>query len=151
MNETAQPELYEAAEPERAEVIAEWQEVHLSIERYEGAALWLKLSAVLLVVFYLTSALGTLWCLLLLFVLWLMEGIWRTSQLRLVTRIENLEALLASDTDVRNVPFQLYREFAASRGSVGALLGEYVGNALRPTVAYPYGVIVGLVVLAWIF
>jgi len=72
-----------------------------------------------------------------LLVFWLMEGIFRTSQSRLGSRLLRLEAHLRQDPP-SGAAYQLHSEWQAGRPGMLGLLGEYLGNAARPTVAFPY-------------
>jgi hypothetical protein len=44
------------------------------------------------------------------------------------------------------VPMQLHSDWQARRPRGGALVGEYLKSALRPTVALPYPLLMALVV-----
>ncbi len=128
----------------------EWVILHESIEKYERPALALKLSAVLLTLAYLFTPLGTLWFLCLLLIVWLQEGIWRTSQARLEQRIQHVERAMHKPEGITE-PYQLYTNWQTYRGSSADLVSEYLANARRPTVAFPYLIIAGLTLLAWLF
>lgn len=110
----------------------EWVTLQNNIERYEHSALWLKLAALLMVPLQ--------WPLqpALLLILWLMEGIFRTSQTRLGDRVVVIEQLIrAGESDVGKA-CQLHSEWLAKRPGTFGLLLEYTRSALRPTVAFPY-------------
>ena len=50
--------------------------------------------------------------------------------------------------DETGLPFQLHTQWLAARPGAAGLLRDYISNALRPTVAYPYVVLIlGLLVL----
>ncbi len=124
----------------------EWAALHRDCELQERSALWIKLGAVAVVVVALALSFDTVLTMLLLAVLWLQEAIVRTGQARLATRLLRIETLLRGTQPAAGQACQLYSEWAASRpGSLG-LLAEYAANALRPTVAFPYAV---LLVLLW--
>ncbi|KQP14077.1 hypothetical protein [Pseudorhodoferax sp. Leaf267] len=124
----------------------EWTALHRDCELQERSALWIKLGAVALSVVALALAFDTVLTLLLLAVLWLQEAIVRTGQSRLNARLLNIETLLRAPLPGAGQACQLYSEWAASRPGHLGLIGEYLGNALRPTVAFPYAV---LLVLLW--
>jgi hypothetical protein len=72
---------------------------------------------------------------LILVILWLQEGIWKTYQARTCNRIELIEqALVEGDF----VSFQFYRQWTENRPSLTGLIMEYIKNSLKPTVIYPY-------------
>ena len=129
----------------------EWVALQDNFVQYERAALTVKLLAVGLTALGLLMNLEGDWLCGLLAVLWLQEGIWRTSQARVGQRILNVEALLATPADalqsINAAPFQLHTEWLATRASGFGLLREYAANALRPTVAFPYAVLIAGVVL----
>ena len=123
----------------------EWNTLQNNIERYEHSALWLKLAAIVL-----TLNAGSLlpWLVpALLLLLWLQEGVFRTSQARLGERIVLVEQMLAAGEADGGKACQLHSQWLAQRpGTVGLLL-EYARSALRPTVAFPYPLLLVLAVL----
>lgn len=110
----------------------EWVTLQNNIERYEHNALWLKLAALLMVPLQ--------WPLqpALLLILWLMEGIFRTSQARLGDRVVVIEQLIRAGESDAGKACQLHSEWLAKRPGTFGLLLEYARSALRPTVAFPY-------------
>jgi hypothetical protein len=132
----------------RTALSQEWTTLQNNHERYESGALWIKLVAVLL--FFTGAAIALepwLLCLLLL-VLWLQEGIFKTWQSRLGSRLLEVERLLAEGATAPEMAFQLHTGWAAGRKGSTALLAEYLASACRPTVAFPHLV---LVLLALVF
>lgn len=112
----------------------EWVTLQNNIERYEHNALWLKLAALGLLLMPLQMPLQAA----LLLILWLQEGIFRTSQARLGDRVVVIERLIrAVESDVGKA-CQLHSEWLAQRPGTFGLLREYARSALRPTVAFPY-------------
>jgi len=99
-----------------------------------------KLVAVVLATLGIALSWPALAAILPLPVLWLQEGILRTSQARLAARLLQIESG-ASD------PWRLHTEWQAGRSGVVGLLTEYVGNSLRPTVAFPYVVLLAIDVI----
>ncbi|HVR50580.1 MAG TPA: hypothetical protein VMS38_12640 [Pseudorhodoferax sp.] len=116
----------------------EWAALHRDCEASERSTLWIKLAAVALSVVALALAFDSVLTLLLVAVLWLQEAIVRTGQARLVARLLRVEALLRTPEPAAGQALQLYSEWAAGRPGALALLGEYLANACRPTVAFPY-------------
>ena len=127
----------------------EWQTLHQDHERYDRYGLLIKLTAV--VVSLLALALGMTLLLTLIFVLilWLQEGIWRTIQARTSDRLLEIERLLALPGE--HVGLQFYSAWQATRPGTVGLLKEYLRNSLRPTVAYPYVILLALEILAALF
>lgn len=124
----------------------EWTTLQNNHEHYECCALALKLATFVFAFALLAVNLPTLIVALVVAALWLQEGIYRTSQSRLGQRLLVLENLIKGKEP--GMPFQLHTQWLAARPGVGGLLREYLNNALRPTVAYPYAVLIlGLLVL----
>lgn len=121
----------------------EWSTLQNNIEGYEHSALWLKLAG--LAVVLMPQSLPLQGALLL--ILWLQEGIFRTSQARLGERIVRIEQLLAAGETETGKACQLHSQWLAQRpGTIGLLL-EYARSALRPTVAFPYPLLLVLTLL----
>lgn len=112
----------------------EWVTLQQDHERYEASALLIKLVAVVLAALGIALAWPGLALILPLPILWLQEGILRTSQARLGARLLRIEA---GGSDA----FRLHSEWQASRPGTSGLLAEYIGHSLRPTVAFPYVVL----------
>jgi hypothetical protein len=122
----------------------EWTALHRDVEAYERSALWIKLAAVALSVVALALSFDTVLTLLLIAVLWLQEAIVRTGQARLTTRLLRIEAGVRAGSGNDGLAFQLYSDWTENRpGSLG-LVGEYLINAIRPTVAFPHVVLMAL-------
>lgn len=131
--------------PEQA-LQQEWHTLQHNHEQYERHALLIKLAAVALVVAHMAFAPNAWSAAALLLVLWLQEGILRTSQSRLGDRILRIEHGLR---DTAPLPAcQLHTDWLASRPGTVGLVAEYVKNALRPTVAFPYAPLLLLLMLA---
>jgi hypothetical protein len=118
----------------------EWIALQNNHEYYERGALALKVVTVVFAFALLAVNLPALVVALVVAALWLQEGIYRTSQSRLGQRLLVLEGSIRGTESA--VPFQLHTQWQAVRPGVRGLLREYVGNALRPTVAYPYVVVI---------
>ncbi|MBT9492447.1 MAG: hypothetical protein IV107_08865 [Paucibacter sp.] len=117
---------------------AEWLALQANHEQYERAALGVKLLAVALC----AVAFGARWLWVLMLVLWLQEAIFKTFQARLGARLLRIEALLR-EADARPAQaMQLHSDWLTARPRGTALLGEYARSALRPTVAFPYPLLV---------
>jgi hypothetical protein len=77
-------------------------------------------------------------------VLWIQDAIFKTFQARLGERLLQLERLLADGGEAAGRAFQLHTTWLATRKGLAGLLGEYLRSALRPTVAFPYVVLVAV-------
>lgn len=123
----------------------EWQVLQVNSERYEAGALAIKLVAVATAVACMVAGPEVVVTGALIAVLWLQEGIFRTSQARLVARLTRIETLISSGTGGES--FRLHLDWLANRPGTAGLVSEYFSNALRPTVGYPYAVLILILVL----
>jgi len=119
----------------------EWLALQAQHERYEALALVVKLVAFAATVLVADNTLA----LAVLALLWLQEAVLKTFQGRLGDRLLAIEPALKAGQDAPAM--QLHSAWLASRPRGGALLGEYLKSALRPTVALPYPLLMALVVL----
>lgn len=129
----------------RPALAQEWVTLQNNYERYEGGALLIKLSAVLVFAAIAGWGFGPWPGAALVLLLWLQEGIFRTFQSRLGVRLLELEKSLAGNAGDAAGAFQLHSRWLAARGSTAGLLAEYIGSACRPTVAFPYAVLLLLI------
>lgn len=141
----------------------EWVTLQNNHAHHERVALALKLATVVLAVVLLALNLPAVLVGGVVLLLWLQEGIFRTTQSRLGLRLIRVERLIhqcqhqnllpdggsAAEQDLAatfagksSAPFQLHSQWQAQRTNSLGLLREYALNACRPTVAYPYAVIV---------
>ena len=129
----------------------EWTTLQTHHEQYETGGLIIKLASVALAVAGSALHLNGKLMLALLALLWLQEGIYRTFQSRLGQRLLRVEALIKRAANESDSPaFQLHSEWAAGRPGVLGLMLEYARSACRPTVAFPYAVLMaGLAYFIW--
>lgn len=116
----------------------EWQILHNNHEQYERSALLIKLSSLALFVGGLAAHLPPLWLGLAVSLCWLLEGIYKTYQARLLERLLKLETLLQKADAPAGSAMQLYSEWAKQRPGALGLIAGYARSALRPTVTIPY-------------
>lgn len=119
-------------------IAREWTVLQTQHEQYEFVALGIKLVAVSLFAICLTLGLREELVGLLMFVLWVQDAIFKTFQSRLGERLLQLERALAGGDETSVRPFALHSAWLAGRHGLSGLLGEYLRSALRPTVAFPY-------------
>ena len=120
----------------------EWTTLQNNHEQYERSSMLIKLAAVLFSLFGLMFDIPALYLVALLLILWLMEGIFRTSQARLGARLLKLEEFLRQNPLPESTAYQLHSTWLAGRPGTLGLIGEYLANAARPTVAFPYAILV---------
>lgn len=128
--------------PETTALGQEWITLQNNFEQYEKGGLLIKLFAIALCGLGFVLALHEMVMVLLLLVLWLQEAVFRTFQTRLGVRILRIEQGVKSG---EGEAFQLHSEWLAARSGVFGLLREYAASALRPTVAFPYAVLLLLI------
>lgn len=123
-------------------LLQQWQTLHNNHESYESYALIIKLVATAITLLSLTFSLTALVALLLVAVLWLQEGIWKTFQCRTANAIIAIEDKLAlneaEQTSESTKPYLMYKQWQMNRPTSKALIAEYMANSLKPTVLYPY-------------
>ena len=125
----------------------EWITLQNNYERYENGALMVKLVAVVLFFAGFALEMGTWLVCAVVLVLWLQEGIFKTYQTRLGERLLQLEQLHSAETadGPGDKAFQLHSAWRTRRKGMAGLLAEYSLSASRPTVAFPYAVLIVLV------
>jgi hypothetical protein len=121
----------------------EWITLQNNHERYETGGLILKLAGMAIWGGAMARGRHDLLANLLVLILWAQEGVYRTFQARLGARILRIEALLSREgvEGAEGLAFQLHSEWLAARPGVAGLLAEYGKSALRPTVVFPYAVL----------
>ena len=117
----------------------QWITLHNNVEKSESLTLILKMLAVLVLVSGLIAKLSVIIIVLLLLVIWLQEGIWKTFQSR--TELHLLAIEKASSDNDENFGLSFYSKWNDSRPGFKTLIFQYISNSLRPTVAYPYVVL----------
>lgn len=118
----------------------QWKILHNNYEDYEHYALIIKLVTVILSVIGITLAVNMMLILSIIAILWLQEGIWKTYQKRLTDVIIQLEKDCESN-------YPLYSQFQENRPNTKNLINEYISNALKPTVAFPYAPLMVIVLI----
>lgn len=119
----------------------EWLALFAQHEQYEKHAMLIKLATTVLYAVAVASSQGdAILIALMLLVLWLQESMQRTMQARLSARITLVEHWLAHGQPADGHAFQLHTQWLAGRKGLVGLLGEYLINACRPTVAFPYAI-----------
>jgi len=123
----------------------EWAIIHRDIESYARFSLLIKLVSILICTLAIVFSIKTFSSIFIILVLWLQDGIWKTFQQRLENRILLIESNIQNKRD--DNPFQLYSEWKNKRLKNILLIKEYCFNSLKPTIAYPYAVLISLLLL----
>jgi len=120
----------------------EWNTLQNNYEQYEKSALLIKLAAIALCAIGLVLAVETTMIVAVVLVLWVQEGIFRTYQSRLGDRLLRIEKLLAGEAQSEGAAFQLHTEWQVCRPGAVGLITQYAANIRKPTVAFPYAILV---------
>jgi hypothetical protein len=120
----------------------EWTYLHRDHEMYERYSLAIKLTTVVIAFGGFAIGVDAVPMIVFILVLWLQDGIWKTSQARIGARLLSIENMLRAAYREAGSQYQLYSHWQATRGGVATLVLEYLRNALRPTVAYPYAALI---------
>ena len=123
------------------QLVQEWMTLHNNHEAYERNALLIKLLAVVLAALTPLMGLNLVAVGLLLLALWCQEAILKTWQGRLSDRLLDIEQALKTDSQVTCAPFQLYSRWSIARPGLSGQAQVYAMSARRPTVAFPYVVL----------
>ena len=123
---------------------AEWTVLQNQYDNYEKWSLLIKLTSVVVTALLLAVFHAGLWAAIFASVLWLQDGIWKTYQSRINSRLLDVEAALNGTVPGAAGPMQYNQCWLAARPGVTGLVKEYLCSALAPTVAYPHVVLVGM-------
>jgi hypothetical protein len=124
----------------------EWTTLQNNHESHERSALAVKLVAVVLSALAWVLGLDPVVLCALLLILWFQEAVMKTWQNRLAARLIGIEAVFKRAPQVGDAPFQLHSQWLAQRPGLVGLLAEYARSASRPTVAFPYAVLLILAI-----
>jgi hypothetical protein len=131
---------------------SEWVTLQTQFDSFEKYSLGIKLVSILAWCFLIFSVDAGMWTISVIAILWLQDGIWKTFQNRIGQRLEVVEQAIKDNLITpqnNNTELGMQFNLAWSQNRLGAkgLIGEYVKQSLKPTVAYPH---VALIVLALI-
>jgi len=125
------------------ELANEWQLLQNQFDSYEKHSLYIKLLTITL--FFIAFCIERTGIVLVtvMLVLWLQDAIWKTFQARIEQRLLALETQLTSDQQTSVTTAYCYNlSYLESRPSAVGLIKEYLKQALRPTVAFPYIILI---------
>lgn len=125
----------------------EWTTLQNNHESHERSALLIKLVAVVLFAGAWLAGLEPLLGCALVLILWFQESVLKTWQTRLAARLLGIEAMIKRGLQSDDRPYQLHSQWLGQRPGLAGLLIEYGQNAVRPTVAFPYGALLLLAVI----
>ena len=122
----------------------EWCLLQNQFDSYEKHSLQIKLLSVIVLLSAEISGISTVFTVLLLMVLWLQDAIWKTFQSRIEPRLLQLEKYISEGSE--ESPFQFNSEYHKVRLRGAALISEYLHQSIRPTVAFPYVLLIVVLV-----
>lgn len=127
----------------------EWYVLQNQFDSYEKHSLYIKLAAILVV--FLAGILASIssFIAVILIVLWLQDAIWKTFQSRLETRLLKIEYAISSGAEGDVLQFNSGYQRERLNGLL--LISEYARQSIRPTVAFPYVVLILIVLLQAVF
>lgn len=125
----------------------EWVTLQNQYDSYEKCSLAIKLTSVITCCLLLFAMHLGLWTAPILAILWLQDGIWKTFQNRIGQRLEKIEQAIQVNQQNNHpeVGMQFNIAWSQSRPNAKGLIVEYVAQSLKPTVAYPYFVLLVLI------
>lgn len=127
----------------------EWISLQAQYEQYERSSLLIKLTCVVLFALALMFPMNVLLAAAFVLIFWLQEGIFKTFQARLADRLLQVEGCLR-DPEMIGFAYQLHSEWQKNRPSGIGLIIEYIKNSARPTVAFPYVVLLLLDIFVYL-
>ena len=119
----------------------EWSILQNQFDSYEKYSLLIKLFSIGVACASYFSNNVNLVALFLLLTLWLQDSIWKTFQSRIETRLLQIESDLSSAHQFEHATEKAYQFnslYLQSRPSNIGLIKEYLRQAIRPTIAFPY-------------
>ena len=129
----------------------EWITLQTQYDSYEKCSLAIKLFSILLCCILVFALDAGVWSLLVVVILWLQDAIWKTFQCRIGHRLEVVEQAIQDNP--HHVPehllhtgMQFNLAWNQSRPRAISLVSEYIKQSFKPTVAYPYVVLIALII-----
>lgn len=133
----------------------EWSVLQQEYDSYEKQSLWLKLVTISLLALTISFGQLNVSYIVVILIFWLQDAIWKTYQARIEDRLLIIEAGLNSKGDSSSentqqlnnqniIAFQYNTQFAKNRPSTVGLIGEYVKQAIRPTMVFPHAILTAL-------
>ncbi|PCI72379.1 MAG: hypothetical protein COB26_00230 [Piscirickettsiaceae bacterium] len=117
----------------------EWCLLQNQFDSYEKYSLLIKLVGFLMIFVAICLNIKALFVVIVFLALWLQDGIWKTFQSRIETRLIDLETNIANMGEQAGASaYQFNRSFQQNRLKRGSLMGEYLRQTMKPTVAFPH-------------
>ena len=122
------------------ELGTEWRLLQNQFDSYEKHSLYIKLSSIIVLLIAAVTSQTNSYIILILSVLWLQDGIWKTFQSRIEIRLLQIEKCIAEKSEENAFQFNTAYDEASLNGL--SLVGEYARQSIRPTVAFPHSVLI---------
>lgn len=122
------------------ELGTEWRLLQNQFDSYEKHSLYIKLSSIIVLLIAAVTGQTNSYIILILSVLWLQDGIWKTFQSRIEIRLLQIEKCIAEKSEENAFQFNTAYDEASLNGL--SLVGEYTRQSIRPTVAFPHSVLI---------
>jgi hypothetical protein len=130
--------------------VSEWCLLQNQSDAYEKHALYIKLLSIGITAAAILMDRTGLTIAWILAILWCQDAIWKTYQSRISERILKVEKIL-NDISARQEqerqsmpPCQLNTDWLEQRSGFTGLILEYLSHAIRPTIAFPYVLLIGV-------
>ncbi len=135
---------------QESHLAGEWSLLQNQFDSYEKYSLLIKLINVAVTAVSIFLNTFNVYILFIVIIIWLQDGIWKTFQSRIETRLLLVEGFFSKTSSAQNsetLPYQFNQFFMHNRPAGFILVREYILQALRPTVAYPHVLL--LLILAY--
>lgn len=129
----------------------EWLTLQNQFDSYEKCSLVIKLFSILVCCILVFALNAGVWSLLVVAILWLQDGVWKTFQSRIGKRLEVVEQAIQDNPhlapeQVLHMGMQFNLAWNQSRPQAIGLISEYIRQSLKPTVAYPHVLLMALII-----
>lgn len=114
----------------------EWCTLQNQFDSYEKHALMIKLVSLVSVGLAVLLVGISSWIFIITAIFWLQEAIWKTFQQRIYQRLLVVEKAISEGQHDKAMQFN--SNWQDNRAGYSSLVAEYMGSARKPTVAFPY-------------
>ena len=122
-------------------LVQEWTVLQNQYDSYEKFSLLIKLISIIIFSSTILFAKPSILLLIIIAILWLQDAIWKTFQARIEPRLLEIEFQLVEEESAVACQFNL--QYSKNKVGTMGMIKEYLSQAVRPTIAYPYVVLIG--------